>query len=203
MIPYLLGAGLATGVGIVNDWLKPGWYKVKPSFGGEFCNRVFSPEIRVWLKFLLLYVPDGMMLFILGVVLAYLARATRRRAGIVGLGLAVFLLVGHLSGGRLIVFAWQAFRDQRWGSFGMYVSFLAVLFAANLTGFFVGQRIAGRTRHEESKEEILMAWARLAAPRPPLAGADLHCPRCRYCLNGLTEPRCPECGLILGASGRS
>jgi hypothetical protein len=29
---------------------------------------------------------------------------------------------------------------------------------------------------------------------PKLTYPDLHCPHCNYCLTGLTEPICPECG---------
>ncbi|MEX2218812.1 MAG: YcxB family protein [Phycisphaerales bacterium] len=37
-----------------------------------------------------------------------------------------------------------------------------------------------------------------ARMRALLAWNDVPCPACRYNLRGLTEPRCPECGLVLG-----
>lgn len=41
----------------------------------------------------------------------------------------------------------------------------------------------------------LAIWAyHHIARRPPPSDGHTHCGKCGYILNGLTEPRCPECG---------
>lgn len=43
--------------------------------------------------------------------------------------------------------------------------------------------------------ELLRLWVAHPHPRPPIPDIGLFCRKCGYPLTGLTEERCPECGI--------
>jgi len=92
------------------------------------------------------------------------------------------------------------------GGAAMWFTFAAGFIALDI---LVSRRPADRTPWQDvAGTAVLLGGVTLALAsllllilqprrRPVLAG---HCPGCGYDLRGLPEPRCPECGRVLGAA---
>lgn len=171
LLMYGCAAVIGCALELAAESILPLWMVVKPratTVGSAFRDTPLEP-LTQWLIFMLLYVPDVLLLFLAG----FLAGLFVRRRCLVWLSTCVLFYAAFVvfrGGGPW----WYALRALLWGASRdtVFYGSMAVII---LSSPYLGARIG--------------VWLR---PPPQKPG---ECKKCGYLLFGLTSCVCPECGL--------